>query len=127
MKFHEDDRAQRLLDIFPLNKGQINVHYFHSTESICAWHRHKIQTDYFCCIQGSFKVGLCLNNKVEFYYLSDKNIRESFFVPPGMWHGYRPLKPNSIMLYYLTEKYDPTDEEKVLPGFFGENWSTISK
>jgi hypothetical protein len=31
------------------------------------------------------------------------------------------------MLYYLTEKYDPADEEKVLPGFFGENWSTISK
>ena len=48
---------------------------------------------------------------------------------PGIYHGYKALEPNSIMMYYLDEKYDldHPDEEKVLPGHFGENWGTESK
>ena len=36
MNYHEDDRAQRLLDVFPLEKGQINISYINSTEHIVA-------------------------------------------------------------------------------------------
>lgn len=126
MKFHEDDRAQRLMDIFPLDQGQINVHYFHSTDCVCAWHRHQIQIDYFCCIKGSFKVGLCDDKNIVWEYVSDKQFR-ILTIPRKVWHGYKALESNSIMLYYLTNKYDPTDEEKVLPGHFGEDWSTISR
>ena len=35
MNYHEDDRAQRLLDVFPLEKGQINISYINSTEAHC--------------------------------------------------------------------------------------------
>lgn len=121
MKFHENDRAQRLMDIFPWLPGQINVHYFNSIEHVTAWHRHKIQTDYIICLQGSFKVGMSDGNNVWWEYLSDKNFRKLEISPP-IWHGYRALEPNSILLYYLTEKYNSDDIEKVIPGYFGEDW-----
>ena len=49
MHYNEDDRAQRLLDIFPIENfasvGQINVSYINSTEHIVAWHKHEKQTE----------------------------------------------------------------------------------
>ena len=128
MNFHEDDRAQRLLDIFPAVNGQVNISYVNSTEHVVAWHRHQEQIDYWCCVKGAFKVGLYdpIHQNLRWEYLSDKNLRTIQINPPW-WHGYKALEPNSIMLYYLTEKYDPTDEWKVLPGYFGEDWSTISQ
>ena len=56
-------------------------------------------------------------------YLSDKNPRV-IEIPPGVYHGYKALQPESIMLYYLTERYDPSDEWKAPPGHFGESWET---
>ena len=38
MNYHEDDRAQRLLDVFPIKEGQINISYINSTKHIVAWH-----------------------------------------------------------------------------------------
>ena len=58
MYYNEDDRAQRLLDVFEVLDGQINVSYVNSTEHIVAWHKHDIQSDYWTCIKGSFKVGI---------------------------------------------------------------------
>ena len=45
MYYNEDDRAQRLLDVFEVIDGQINVSYVNSTEHIVAWHKHDIQSD----------------------------------------------------------------------------------
>jgi hypothetical protein len=47
MNFHEDDRAQRLFDIFPKVNGQINVSYVNSTEHIVAWHEEKVKPGHF--------------------------------------------------------------------------------
>ena len=127
MRFHEDDRAQRLFDVFPL-EGQINISYVNSTEHVVAWHRHWIQTDYWLCVKGSFKVGLYHpDNKIlEWKYISDKNFQVIQIDPPW-WHGYKALEPNSILLYYLTRNYDPCDEAKCLPGSFNEDWRTKSQ
>jgi len=131
MQFHEDDRAQRLFDIFPEVNGQINISYVNSTGHIVAWHKHEIQTDYWYCIKGSFKVGLAEpqddgSYKVRWEYISDKNPR-TLTIPPGTYHGYKALQPESTILYYLDQKYSTSDEWKVLPGHFGENWDTVSK
>tara|TARA_R100001377_G_scaffold29584_1_gene16117 strand:- start:386 stop:781 length:396 start_codon:yes stop_codon:yes gene_type:complete len=131
MNFHEDDRAQRLFDIFPKVNGQINVSYVNSTEHIVAWHKHNIQSDYWSCLKGSFKVGMAIPNddgtyEVKWEYLSDKNPRVIEMVP-GVYHGYKALEPNSILLYYLTEKWTTDDEEKVPPGYFNEIWKTENK
>ncbi len=131
--FHEDDRGQRLFDVYGDLEGQINITYVNSTSHVVAWHKHDRQVDYWFCPKGSFKVGLAYPKEdgsyyVEFEYLSDKNFR-ALKIPPGVYHGYKALEPNSVMMYYLTEKYnleDP-DEEKVLPGHFGESWEVESK
>jgi dTDP-4-dehydrorhamnose 3,5-epimerase-like enzyme len=126
--FNEDDRAQRCLDIFSnLGPGQINISYVNSTNHIVAWHKHNIQTDYWFCIKGSFKVGLATHeNGAEFVYLSDKtqNVLE---IPPGTYHGYKAIEPGSILMYYLTEKYNPNDEYRVKVGEFNETWQAKNK
>ena len=76
MNYHEDDRAQRLLDVFPLEKGQVNISYINSTEHIVAFILHEKQTDYWICLKGSLKVGWAIEEDgCEFKYLSDKNPR----------------------------------------------------
>jgi len=129
--FHEDDRAQRLFDVFETLPGQINISHVNSTDHVVAWHKHEIQTDYWFCVRGSFKVGLTTpqddgSHKVHWEYLSDKNPRV-LKIEPGVYHGYKALQPGSIILYYLTKKYDVKDEWKVSPGYFGESWTTPDK
>ena len=34
------------------------ISFVNSSKHIVAWHKHNIQTDYWCCIKGSFKIGL---------------------------------------------------------------------
>jgi len=136
IQYHEDDRAQRLLNVFDLPKGQINISHVNSTNHVVAWHAHEIQTDYWACVKGAFKVGLAFPVKdptgkvtsydVKWEYLSDK-FPKSIEIPPGVYHGYKALIPGSIMLYYLTEKYDPNDEYRATPGDFGEDWDTVNK
>lgn len=136
MHFNEDDRAQRLLDIFPHIDGQINISYVNSTDHIVAWHKHNIQTDYWICLKGSFKVGLASKAdlpqeagdvySVKWEYLSDKNFR-ILTIPPGVYHGYKALEPGSILMYHLTHKYNPKDEIRANVGQFLENWNIENK
>lgn len=131
VQYHEDDRGQRCLNVFPDIEGQINVTHVNSTSHVVAWHRHQQQTDYWFCPKGSFKVGLGIPQedgsvKVEWEYLSDKDQRV-LKIEPGIWHGYKALQPESIMMYYVTHKYNPNDEWREAPGAFGENWETVSK
>ena len=127
MKYNEDDRAQRLIDIFESLEGQVNLSYINSTHHIVAWHKHNLQTDYWICIKGSIKVGLATEEDgCDFEYLSDKNLRV-LEIKPGIYHGYKALEPGSILLYYVTRKYDPEDEIRAVVGHFGEDWGTENK
>ena len=131
VQYHEDDRGQRLLNIFPELDGQVNITHVNSTSHIVAWHKHILQTDYWFCSKGSFKVGLGFPQpdgsvKVEWEYISDKN-HKVLTIKPGTWHGYMALQPESIMMYYLTHKYNPKDEWKTPPGSFGEDWGVVNK
>jgi dTDP-4-dehydrorhamnose 3,5-epimerase-like enzyme len=128
IQYNEDDRAQRYINIFDeLGEGQINISVVNSTEHIVAWHKHDIQVDYWFCVKGSFKVGLATEEEgCNFEYLSDKNPR-ILKVPTGIYHGYKALEPGSILMYYLTEKYNPADEHRAEVGRFNEKWKTENK
>ena len=128
IQYNEDDRAQRHINIFDdLGEGQINISTVNSTEHVVAWHKHDIQIDYWFCVKGSFKVGLATADEgCRFEYLSDKNPR-ILKIPTGIYHGYKALEPGSILMYYLTEKYNPSDEHRVSVGYFGETWKTENK
>ena len=127
MEYHEDDRAQRFLNVFPLKEGQINISFINSTKHIVAWHKHEKQTDYWVCLKGSLKVGLATGHgSYSFEYLSDKNPRVLEIIP-GVYHGYKALEAGTILAYYVTRKYDPTDEHRAEVGDFGENWDIENK
>ena len=151
IKFHEDDRAQRLQDVFKKGMGdtQINVSYINSTGHAVGWHSHKKQTEYWFVVKGSLKVGLARphtwgedygafdhtpeeiekNADIEFHYLSDKN-PQVLEIPPGTCHGYKALVPETILVYYITEKYETVskfDDDRYEIGHWGEEWSTPSK
>ena len=40
---------------------------------------------------------------------------------------YNSIEPGSILMYYLTEKYNPTDELRAPVGEFGEIWQRENK
>ena len=127
IQYHEDDRAQRYLNVFPHLEGQLNVSFVNSTKHIVAWHKHEIQSDYWCCLKGSFKVGLTTGDgEVRWEYLSDRTSRV-LEIPPGTYHGYKALEEGSILMYHLTHKYDPADEIRAAVGSFGEIWDAENK
>ena len=48
-------------------------------------------------------------------------------IPPGVYHGYKALEPGTILAYYVTKKYNPSDEHRVNVGHFGEEWKVENK
>ena len=54
----------------------------------------------------------------EFEYLSDKNPRV-LKIPPGVYHGYNIILAQ-FLAYYVTQKYDPSDEHRKPIGFLGK-------
>lgn len=151
IKFHEDDRAQRLQDVYQvgMQDSQINISYVNSTEHCVGWHYHTKQTEYWFVVKGALKVGLVKSDMqmdeketkdvssdkvvqaagVEFEYLSDKNL-QVLEIPPYVYHGYRALIPGTILMYYINEKYEKVskyDDERVPIGYFGEDWGTPNK
>ena len=49
IKFHEDDRAQRLQDVYKegMPDTQINISHINSTGHCVGWHSHEKQTEYW--------------------------------------------------------------------------------
>ena len=139
MKFHEDDRAQRLIDIFPDTVKQVNVSYVPPTGSVIFGHWHKKQTDYWCVIKGGpLKVITAeiyggtdnepFSRPPKTTYLSDKNIKV-FEIKPKIIHGYKNCSNTEIILLYgLTEQYDESDHYYV-PWYYSgmDIWKTKNK
>ena len=48
-------------------------------------------------------------------------------IEPGVYHGYKALEPNTILMYNVTEKYNPKDEIRKKVGDFGEEWGIVNK
>jgi len=147
MKFFQDDRKQSLMDIFPMDHGQVNVSYIPANGSISAWHAHEY-LDYWFLIKGQLKVGIAESihpestifackevisksiggwcsdlYEMKFHYLSDKN-PQVLELPYHSYHGYMNIgSEEAILLYWLDKKWTPNDDFKLPVGSFGENWS----
>lgn len=131
IKFHEDDRAQRLQDVYRtvMPDSQINISYINSTDHCVGWHFHEKQTEYWCVLHGALKVGLAMPTSdggadVHFTYLSDKSLK-ALEIPPGIHHGYKAIIPGTILMYYITEKYEKVskfDDKRHPIGYWGEDW-----
>jgi dTDP-4-dehydrorhamnose 3,5-epimerase-like enzyme len=76
------------------------------------------------------KFGICdkparQGGAVEWVFCSKESAKDgALFVPRGLWHGYYNLgSETAIVLYWLTSKYDPSDEERMSVEEMGFDWS----
>jgi len=87
-----------------------------------AWHRHKVQTDYFACIQGMMKLvlyddreGSATKGEVNEFCLGVHRT-ELVVIPPGVLHGFKCISDTeAVVVNCPTEVYNPDvpDEYRV--------------
>jgi dTDP-4-dehydrorhamnose 3,5-epimerase len=133
LRFHEDDRGVRYNDIFPVDGGDVNATLVYPG-ALSAWHRHALQDDYQICVAGSLKFGFCdrpapEGGRVEWVYSSGRSAKDgALFIPRGIWHGYYNFTNEiAIVLYWLTSKYNPKDEERMTIEAMGFDWVRHAK
>ena len=129
MKFHNhrvhaEHRRAGADDLVPSLPGDFNFTIHQPSVIPEELHMHKKQTDYFVVAKGKVMFRLVYEDgKEEKFILTDKD-HKTLEIPPGVWHGYLALEP-SIMVFYLTQKYNPKDEfrKKTKP----EEWKLPKK
>lgn len=109
MRVHSDHRREAYCDLFPALPGDVNVFVFHAGADT-HWHRHQRQTDRFVVVKGSLQVDVVNpagETAAHFLRAGDE-----VTIPPNHWHGYTCEEEGTVLVMYLDQKYDPTDEEQ---------------
>lgn len=89
---------------------------------IRAWHYHKKQTDYFCCIKGMIKVplydgraGSATHGEINEFFIGEHNLAV-VKIPIGVMHGFKVVgNEPAYLLNFPTEPYrrDDPDEYRI--------------
>ncbi len=126
---YADDRGWSLMNQLQgamSPEGQINfsVQY---PGVVKAWHRHRLQTDFWICLTGHIKVGVHDQGTGAAWSIVIGEKRPGVVViPPPLWHGAATVGDTPAgLLYYVTHAYDPAspDEERAAPdAFAGFPW-----
>ncbi len=106
---HFDHRRNGSYDIIPDVEGDFNFTKHNPDIIPEELHMHKRQTDYFAVVQGKVMFRLVFEDGKEEKFIMTENDHKTLVIPPSIWHGYMALKP-SIMVFYLSHKYDSNDE-----------------
>lgn len=111
-----DDRGWSLMNQMlgiMTREGQINysVQY---PGVVKGWHRHKLQTDFWMCVQGHLKVGIYHEETDRAWVLVTGEKRPGVVViPPPLWHGAATVGPSpAALLYYLTHQFNPQQPDE---------------
>ncbi len=117
--YYTDDRGWSLMNLLQGvmgPEGQVNfsVQY---PGVIKAWHRHKLQTDFWLCLQGHLRIGVaCRDRGVSWTVVSGEKNPGIAIIPPTLWHGASTVgHVPAGLLYYVTKAFDPKnpDEERL--------------
>lgn len=113
MRVHADSRRVAYCDLFPEGTpgGDVNVFVFNEGARTY-WHRHQRQTDRFFVAKGLLAVSTTRGPGLP---VTEHVLREgeTLVIRPGLWHGYECLLHETVLVMYLDQKYDPTDEERM--------------
>ena len=122
-----DDRRLGFFNIFgEATPGQVNVVRLR-LGAVCAWHRHTKQTDHYFCVSGAVKVGMVDAQDTVSWFVLDERNPATVTVLPGTWHGYTALSHDAVLLQYLDQKYDASDEERTTVEDMGVSWQTTPR
>ena len=84
-----------------------------------AWHYHKIQTDHFCCVNGTMKVALYddregspTHGEVNEFFLGEHN-PILLVIPNGVYHGMKGVGTHeAIIINTPTEPYNVQEPDE---------------
>lgn len=115
---YADDRGWSLMNQMQgvmSPEGQINYSVMYPNV-IKAWHRHRLQTDFWICLHGHLKVGMHRESDGKTWLAVIGEKRPGVMViPPPLWHGAATVGAESAgLLYYVTHAYNPQapDEDR---------------
>jgi dTDP-4-dehydrorhamnose 3,5-epimerase len=115
---YTDDRGWSLMNLLAgamSAEGQINFSMQYPGV-VKAWHRHRLQTDFWTCLTGHLKTGVYRESDGARWLLVIGERRPGvLIIPPGLWHGGAAVGPTPAgLLYYVTHAYNPDapDEER---------------
>lgn len=105
---HIDERGQldfiNDFDMSAIKRVYFTTHF--DIDVIRAWQGHKIESRWFICIKGSFKVKLVAiddwdnpseNLRIDKYTLSD-NEPAALYIPDGYVNGFKAIEQNSKLM-----------------------------
>lgn len=126
---HADDRGWSLMNLLQGvmgPTGQVNFSVQHPGV-IKAWHRHRLQTDFWICLLGHIKVGVARENDDRRWMMVIGEKRPGvMIIPPTLWHGAATVGPEPAgLFYYVTHPYDaanPDEERRAFDSFNGFPW-----
>lgn len=113
---YADDRGwsyMNLLNGALRDQGQINFSLQYPGV-IKAWHRHRRQTDFWCCLTGHLKAGVYREEDDQRWLVVIGEKRPGvLIIPPSLWHGAACVGPAPAgLLYYVTRAYDPANPDE---------------
>ncbi len=135
LRIHEDDRGYlyeiiHQSDAFVSGAGQdIRQVYIvgdRIAKIVRAFHKHEELHDWFCLVKGSAKFvlvddrkGSATFQKYATVVCSDRSPK-LLVVPPGVYHGWMSLEPDTIMVSTASHEYnrERPDEHRVPPQAF---------
>lgn len=120
--------------------GQVYVVRSRQPGTVRAWHRHAVMWDHFCIVAGSalFQfvddepggTEVCAPYKI----VATDRKPVVLHVPPGVWHGWMALEPNTLLLSIASQPYmghgrtlEKPDEERLPADSFGACWQVIAR
>ena len=119
--------------------GQVYIVRSRWPGTVRGWHRHAKLWDHFCIVNGAAKFGFVDAKpgggpQGDPYYITLTDHQPTRLdVPPGVWHGWSSLEPNTLLLSIASEPYcgdnraeDP-DEERLPADSFGAAWEVQAK
>lgn len=107
-------------------QGQINfsVQY---PGVVKAWHRHRLQTDFWICLTGHIKVGVHREEDGQSWLAVIGEKKPGvLIIPPPLWHGAATVGDGPAgLLYYVTHAYNgatPDEERRAHDSIDGFPW-----
>lgn len=116
---HKDQRGQiqffNEFDMSVIKRVYFTTHY--NTDIVRAWQGHSIESRWFCCVKGKFKVGIIkVDNQMnpsETLEVKTHNLSEDrpeiLYIPSGYANGFKALEDGSklmIMSNYLLNEIE---------------------
>lgn len=126
LEIHKDDRGylfeglRKDDSLFDGKYGQCLISVVYA-DIIKGLHKHKKQTDYTLCAKGRVLYVVSDEKEVQKFIL-DENKPVLIKVPPGLWHGYKAIEKEAVLVHIMDRTYDPEDTLAKDPYSFWDIW-----